>query len=132
MRHKVPVLGRWQEPLWQSESQEAEEVEDLTTGRLREALLEAVACPPAVGVDAFLIHARTRFSGEILEEPRIYIVKPFNNHYGRRGHNQPRRPTFVFVLSVADQSRVAASSRPAMTSALPRSAAQPKTSRPRP
>jgi len=52
MRHKVPVPGRWQEALWQSESQAAEEVEDLTTARLREALLEPVACPPAVGMDA--------------------------------------------------------------------------------
>ena len=76
----------------------------------------------------FLIHARTRFSGEILDEPRIYIVKPFNNHYGRRGPYLPRRSIFVLLLMVAAQPRVAASSNPATNSALPRSAAQANTS----
>jgi len=52
MRHKVPVPGRWQEPLWQSESQAAEEVEDLKPGRLAESFLEPVACPPAVWVNS--------------------------------------------------------------------------------
>lgn len=52
MAHEVPVADRRQEPSWQVVAEASEEVDDLMPARLGEPLLEPVAAPPAVGMDA--------------------------------------------------------------------------------